>query len=219
MESENRTNQPDWPAAAVLAAGAGSRFGGAKLLARLGGRPLIQRPVEAALQAGMDPVWVVTGFHARELARALPEHPRLRLIHNPNPEQGMAGSLALAARAAQAAGAPVLTVLLGDMPLISPELIARTARAALDSEAGAAAVRRSGRPWSHPTAFTRRHYPALMQLEGDVGGRGLLASLGPRLVLVPGGEDASLDVDTPADLERASRWLQGDRGAAPRRAT
>ena len=43
---------------AVLAGGAGSRLGGAKATALLGGRPLIEHVIEAAREGGLEPVVV-----------------------------------------------------------------------------------------------------------------------------------------------------------------
>jgi molybdenum cofactor guanylyltransferase len=42
--------------AAVLAGGRGRRMGGSKPLAQFGGAPLIERPLAAAREAGLDPV-------------------------------------------------------------------------------------------------------------------------------------------------------------------
>jgi CTP:molybdopterin cytidylyltransferase MocA len=47
--------------ALVLAAGSGSRFGGGKLLAPIGGRPVLQRVLDTIAGAGIDDVDVVLG--------------------------------------------------------------------------------------------------------------------------------------------------------------
>ncbi len=57
--------------AIVLAAGAGSRFGGRKLVAPLDGRPLIAHPVRTALDCGIGRVVVVTGSDGDEVEAAL----------------------------------------------------------------------------------------------------------------------------------------------------
>lgn len=199
---------------AILAAGAGARFGGGKLLAPLAGRPLLSWPVAAALAAGLDRVVVVAGAEIQTLRAALSADPRLELIHNPDHAQGMGTSLALAAGLAQARQARWLVVLLGDMPLTAPETIAAVAAAALRSPAGAAAALAGGRR-CHPVAFAARHFPALARLTGDRGGRDLLAGLGDGLALVPAPAHARLDVDTPADLGRAQALLAAKRAHRP----
>ncbi len=194
---------------AVLAAGAGSRFGGPKLAMPLAGRPLIHWPLRAALEAGRGPVLLVLGLHGPHLRKNLVSHPRLELIFNPSPQQGMAGSLVLAARRAQEMGAGLLVLLLGDMPLVDAGLVARVARAAREVPAGAAAARGPGRP-GHPVAFSRRYFSQLAGLEGDRGARDILAGLGDGLALVDASPASQWDVDTPRDLERIRRYLQGD---------
>ncbi len=191
---------------AVLAAGAGSRFGGPKLAMPLAGRPLIHWPLRAALAAGPGPVLLVLGFHGPRLRQSLLSHPRLELIFNPAPQEGMAGSLVLATRRAQVLGAGVLVVLLGDMPLVDADLIARVAGAARTSPAGVAAARGRGRP-GHPVAFTSRYFSQLLELQGDRGARGILAGLGDELALVDASPASQWDVDTPQDLERIRRHL------------
>ena len=55
-----------------LAAGRGTRFGGdLKLLALLGGKALVRDAAEAAVGSSADPVTVVTGHRAEEVAEAL----------------------------------------------------------------------------------------------------------------------------------------------------
>src|SRR5437867_1382270 len=49
--------------AVILAAGAGSRFGGGKLIAEVGGRPSIRHVIDAAVAAGLDAVVVVVPLH------------------------------------------------------------------------------------------------------------------------------------------------------------
>lgn len=191
---------------AILAAGRGARFGGGKLLAPLGGRPLVLWPVEAALAAGLSRVLVVAGADLAALRSALPDDPRLELVHNPEHAQGMGGSLALAARLALAGDAAALVTLLGDMPFITPDLIAAVAAAAVNAPAGAAAAAAGGRR-CHPVAFAARHFAALARLTGDRGGRDLLQGLAGDLALAPAPEHACLDVDTPADLRQAEAIL------------
>ena len=47
--------------AVVLAAGAGSRFGGGKLLARFDGKPVLQHVLDALAESGFDDPIVVLG--------------------------------------------------------------------------------------------------------------------------------------------------------------
>ena len=55
----------------VLAAGAGSRFGGGKLLASVGGRPVLQHVLDALAAAGIGEVIVVLGGDARAVEAAI----------------------------------------------------------------------------------------------------------------------------------------------------
>ncbi|MFH1059081.1 MAG: nucleotidyltransferase family protein, partial [Pseudomonadota bacterium] len=191
---------------AILAAGSGVRFGGGKLLAPLAGRPLIAWPVDAALASGLERILVVAGADLAAIRSALPADPRLSCIANPDHARGMGATLALAAGRAMAGRAAGLVVILGDTPLIAPETIAAVSLAAAQAPAGAAAAAVGGRR-CHPVAFMARHLPRLAGLGGDSGGRELLAELGDGLALTPAPDHSGLDVDTPADLDRAAALL------------
>lgn len=187
--------------AIILAAGAGARFGGGKLMSPWRGGLLIEAALAAALAAPVRSVILVTGADARvrpaaqALAAMRGEAARLRLVHAAGHAEGMAASLraGLAALPADAAGA---FVFLGDMPLIPPAILSPLA-AALALGGKAAAPVFEGRR-GHPVLFSRSLFPSLKCLSGDAGARTMLDDLGGDLALVQTDDPGVLfDVDTP----------------------
>src|SRR5262249_7736818 len=109
-------------AAVVLAAGRSTRMGGPnKLLAEIGGRPLVRIAAEQALASRAGPVIVVTG-HQRDKVEQVLGGLSVRLVHNADYAQGLGTSLrtGIAAVPADADGA---IVCLGDMPQVDAALI------------------------------------------------------------------------------------------------
>src|SRR2546423_10960994 len=124
--------------AVVLAAGRSTRMGGPnKLLAEVGGRPLVRIAAEEALGSRARPVVVVTGHQRAEIEATLAGLP-VTFVHNPDYAEGLSTSLkaGIAALPAEADGA---IVLLGDMPQVDAALIDRLI-AAFDPEKGAFVV-------------------------------------------------------------------------------
>lgn len=193
-------------AAIVLAAGAGRRFGGGKLLAPWRGAPLVQGALRAALATPSDPVVVVTGTDAstvgevcREAARRLGGKGRLRLVHAADHAEGMGASLRTGVAALPPDTRGVF-VFLGDMPDIPPAICSRLA-AAVDAGAPAAAPINGGRR-GHPVLFSAGLLPDLALATGDAGAREVLSRLGDRLALVACDSPGVLfDVDRPEDLD------------------
>lgn len=188
-------------AAVVLAAGRGSRFGGAKLLARLRGRPVIRWSTELLVGA-VDEIVVVIPPGDTEIRHALDALP-LRFVESPGRDVGMSSSLAEGiASLPDDAGAALVS--LGDQPGMSREVVSALIQRWRESGAPAVVpVYSDGR--GHPVLFDRRCFADLLTIEGDVGARGVLASLGNEvaLVSVPGAQPP--DVDTPDALERLER--------------
>lgn len=190
--------------AIVLAAGAGTRFGGGKLLADWRGRPLILWAVDAALTARVDRVTVVLGSDAEAMEAALAPvtDSRLTIVVAQGWRDGLSASLRAGVEALSS-DADAVAVFLGDMPLVS----AAEADALLDAvQAGAPAARLShpGGP-AHPAAFGRSVFPRLKAITGDKGAKGVLADLGDAVIVIPSDNPgAVLDVDMPSDLNRST---------------
>jgi molybdenum cofactor cytidylyltransferase len=188
-------------AAIVLAAGAGTRFGGGKLTALYQGRPLVAWALDAALAAPVSDIVVAIGDDPF-LEQAVHEwdiHAEARVVKVAEPARGMGASLAAAARAVPA-DVDGLFVFLGDMPRIGPAIAPDLALALPDRSGVVAPVHRGRR--GHPVLFGGDWLPALRALDGDVGAQALLRQAGSRFVLVETDEPGVLfDVDRREDLE------------------
>jgi molybdenum cofactor cytidylyltransferase len=195
-------------AAVVLAAGRSTRMGGAnKLLAVIGGKPLVRIAAEQALASRADPVIVVTG-HERERVEAALAGLDLRMMHNANYADGLGSSLK-AGVAAVPPEADGVIVCLGDMPQVTADLIDRLI-GAYDAEKGALVIAptRNGQR-GNPVLWSRRFFPDLMAITGDIGARNLLAGYGEAVVEVPVTEaGAFVDIDTPDALSAAKAELE-----------
>ena len=191
--------------AVVLAAGRGSRWGGAKLLADWRGAPLLHGALRAAFAAPVHTVTVVTGAHeeavaacATAFAATRGEAERLAIVHAADWAGGLSASIRRGVQALPADADGAL-LFLGDMPAI-PEAVLRPLADALAAGAVAAAPGFAGQR-GHPVAISRKLFGRLSELDGDGGASALLASLGAELVLIEAGDaGVHLDIDSPADL-------------------
>lgn len=191
----------------LLAAGRSSRMGGPnKLLALFDGVPLVRRMAQAALAAATGDLVVVTGHQPERITAALAGLPA-RIVHNPRFGEGLSTSLkaGIAALPRSAAGA---LVMLGDMPGLAPEDLARLATAFGD--AGSAHVVRATHNGKrgNPVVLPRSLFAAVAKLEGDTGARHLIEAEGGEVVDIELGSTASLDVDTVEAMAAAGGTLQ-----------
>lgn len=183
------------PHVAVLAAGRATRFGGGKLEAPCAGKPLGRWALDAVERAGLGPGTIVTGPEGLRFAEGW------MALANPQPEDGLGTSLAIAARNALERDAGTLLVLLADMPLVAPAYLRQLAAA----PAPAATRQPDGRP-GVPALLDRALLEKAAALTGDRGAGPLLS--GATLLDPPPG--MLRDVDTPADLTEAERILSGN---------
>ena len=199
--------------ALVLAAGSGSRFGGGKLLATLGGMPLLQHVLDRVAEAGVGETIVVLGVDAEAVEASIAWRGERR-VRNPEPKRGLSSSLRVAMGALDE-GVDGVIILLGDQPLVALETI----RALLDEPD------QPSRPivvpmypndaGRNPVLVRRAAFELAGNAQGDRGLGPLLAEH-PELVLEVPAFGANPDVDTPADLARAVETQWADRVRANR---
>ncbi len=187
-------------AIAILAAGRGSRLGGdeAKPLALLHGRPLVAWALDAAVQSGLRPIWLVTGYQGAQVAAAAP--PGVDVVRNRRWRRGIASSLRVALGAiAPYAQVDAVCVGLADQPQVGADAYRRLAAVHADGAELAVATYAGVR--GNPVLIARSLWAEAGKLEGDVGARQLMRD--HDVVEVPcDGTGNAVDVDTAQDLQR-----------------
>ena len=184
----------------LLAAGRGKRFGSHKLLARLpNGTAIGVAAARNLIDALPDCVAVLRP--GDEILASLLAAEGLRIVVNPNADGGMGTSLACGVAAAEANG---WLIALADMPVIRPATIQAVAEAIAAGAELAAPVFHGER--GHPIGFARRFRAALTALDGDRGGRDILAQYSKELRLIEVEDPGVLvDIDREDDITVIAR--------------
>lgn len=185
--------------AVVLAAGAGSRFGGGKLLARLGGRPILQHVLDALAAAGIEDPIVILGADAPEVEAAI-EWRAARRVRNAAPGRGLSSSLQLgwAAALAVVPQPDAVLVVLGDQPRLDPAVVRALVAAPLDATHPALVAHHADGA-RNPVRLEPEAAVLVARASGDRG-LGPLLDADPGLVRVLEVESVNPDVDARADL-------------------
>ncbi len=183
--------------AIVPAAGRSDRFGSPKLIAKLGGQPLLDRTVRALLDGHVARVVVVAPRTGAFDGVPILEDSRVSVVVNPDPNRGMFSSIQTGLQAT-ADGDPIL-ILPGDMPFVRSSTVAAVMKAYAREKCFVIPQRhkRHGHPIALPGAIRTAALAAaptstldaliksqkLKHFELEVDDKGILH-----------------DVDTPADL-------------------
>jgi molybdenum cofactor cytidylyltransferase len=195
-------------AAVVLAAGASSRFGSQKLLAPLAGRPVLQHVLDTLAAAGLADVVVVLGDAAAAIEEGIGWRSERRVV-NPRPQDGLSSSLRVGLDViAEWDPAPVAAlIVLGDQPLLRPEVVWAVLQAAeADPSRPMVRTRYADDGAPNPVLVRRAAWALAAGLSGDRGLGPLLAER-PELVLAVDVDGANPDIDTAADLLAAAEGM------------
>ena len=182
--------------AIVLAAGQSSRFGSAKQLVRIAGRPMLHAAVTRAVEVAGNSVFVVLGARAAELAPLL-NHTPASIVINREWREGI-GSSIRAGVARLPASCTAVLLLLADQAAITTEDLRRLVGAWRRQPDHIVAAVYEGTV-GVPAIFPRSTFADLAHLRGDQGARGLIQRNPDRLARVPM-DRAAIDIDTPEDL-------------------
>ncbi|MBW3570196.1 MAG: molybdopterin-guanine dinucleotide biosynthesis protein B [Gemmatimonadetes bacterium] len=199
------------PLGAILAGGASRRFGTPKALARVGGRRIIDRVLDA-LSAAVPRVVLSANEPALFADLALPMRP------DDVPGLGALGGIHTALRWAAECGAPGALVVACDMPWVSAELLRTIAERAASTSADAVVPESGGRRGIEPLCawYSVRSLPQVQRMI-DGGERrvhrlldGIRAEVIPLAEVRRIGEPGILflNVNTVDDLRRARRHGQ-----------
>ncbi|MGW2093892.1 nucleotidyltransferase family protein [Promicromonospora sukumoe] len=155
----------------VLAAGAGTRFGMPKALARGdGGTPWLELACQALVDGGCADVVVVLGARADEAEGLL--HADTTHVVADGWESGLASSLRTGLASAQDTDADAAVVSLVDLPGLRPASVRRVLEpfgAPDDARTALARATYGGRP-GHPVLLGREHWaPLAGSVRGDSG--------------------------------------------------
>ena len=179
----------------VLAAGSSRRFGSAdKLQADINGRSMLAISLTAYEQLN----------DRRKIAVLAPDSPLETIcqaagfdtVSNPRAAQGMGTSIAAGIAAID--GATHALIGFGDMPYLSPETPPLLAKA-IDKDCSIIVPTHKGQR-GHPVLFAATHFPLLKKLEGDKGGRGIIAACPNVLDFAVHDAGICADIDTQEAL-------------------
>jgi molybdenum cofactor cytidylyltransferase len=185
----------------VLAAGSSSRMGQPKQLLPFKGSTLLDHVLNEALKSTLDIIVLVLGHDYKKIKEGIStdlKQPKIRVVENRDYQKGLSTSI-ISGLARVEDRFDHLFIILADMPFVTSGLIDLLIQQFLSSGATLGAVKgEKGR--SHPVIFSRKLYPELRQLKGDMGGRNLFVKYENQVCLVdPGKAHKDMDIDTPEE--------------------
>ena len=182
----------------ILAAGQSKRMGSiSKLLMRIEDRPMIQRVVDVAIEAGSSDIYVVTGFERDRIESRMSGY-SVNFVHNESFRAGMGNTIAQGVKAIFDQGFEGAMILLGDLPYLRADTVIAVAESFVEHEGRKIVIPKyQGNP-GHPVVFPKAFFNELTQLSGDRGARAVYANQQSSVARIevedPG---ATRDLDTP----------------------
>lgn len=188
----------------VLAGGKSSRMGRPKALLPIGSsaETFFDRVTGTLLEAGLDDVIVVVGADAAAIRSAATPRTGVRVIENPEYEQGQLTSLLAGLRAIDSARAAAALVTLIDIPLVSVQTVRTLLQVQRDRDGLIVRPVSKGRH-GHPVIFGRRLFAELQRADPAHGAKPIVHAHAAEMIEVPiDDEGAFVDIDTPEEYAR-----------------
>lgn len=190
----------------ILAAGRGERFGGDKLSSQIHGRPVYQYTLDLARSFPGVEKMIVTGNE--RIAQAALEA-GVTPVENREPDRGISWSLKLGLKAMREKKPEVEGILfcVCDQPGLRAATIQKIWNRAAVKREKIICAGHEGRS-GNPVLWPGKYFPELMELEGDVGGRAVMARHPDQVEIVESRDTELRDIDRKEDLEEIweRRW-------------
>jgi molybdenum cofactor cytidylyltransferase len=172
-------------------------MGSAKQLLPVEGQPMVRKVTQAVCAAGLAQVIVVVGARANAVRRTLTGLP-VDVVVNEAWCEGMSTSIRAGIQALEPE-IQALLVILADQPSITTALIRALVRRHRSSASPVVVPVYRGQR-GNPVLFHRSLFPDLVAIEGDMGGRAIIARYAELVEQVDLEDPAVItDVDTPQD--------------------
>ncbi|MFG1546147.1 MAG: nucleotidyltransferase family protein [Thermoplasmataceae archaeon] len=191
--------------AAVLASGMGTRFGGDKISALMGGKQVVCYAVDDLVAAGLEEIMLVV--RPETVAERLACNGEAKIVRNAHYREGMASSIRTAVNNA-GNDCDGLLLVNGDMPLFGQARYREMVAIFMSNPDCIVAATVSGIR-RNPAIFPASMMKELLGLKVEDGGRKLLATHSGNVVeYAVDSITAVMDIDTPQDLEKANSILR-----------
>ena len=200
--------------AVVLAAGASRRMGAPKQLLRIGGETILERTLNNVRASDVGEIVLVLGHAAESVEKAISTE-RIRVVSNPDYQQGMGTSLR-AGLAAVGPDAAAALIVLADQPFVRPETLNRLITCHRESKPQIIIPMYQGFR-GNPVLLDRSVFEEVKGLNGDVGCRAIFGDHTEGICKLPV-DDAVilLDIDSRSDFETLSDAAGATGTASPR---
>jgi molybdenum cofactor cytidylyltransferase len=184
----------------ILAAGNSSRFGSAKQLLHFNNKTLLQHVIDEAVNAGAEPIVVVTGANAEDITKKI-HHENVEIVYNENWQQGLASGIVAGVQKVITLNNDVEKIIIAvcDQPFVSSALfkqLYQTQNEGMHHIVASAYADTIGTP----VLFTQKYFDALLSLTGDEGAKKILKTHADDVATIDFPQGA-IDIDTKKDYE------------------
>jgi molybdenum cofactor cytidylyltransferase len=189
-------------AAVVLAAGMSRRMGTPKQLLRIGGKTILERTLKNVRASNVDELILVLGHAADEVQKTIAT-PGLKIVINPDYQEGMGTSLR-SGLAEVSADAKAAIIVLADQPWISSETLNRLIECHQERKPQIIIPTYKGFR-GNPVLLDRSVFTEVQALNGDVGCRAIFGDHTEGILKFPVDDPGILkDIDSRDDFQNLS---------------
>ena len=191
---------------ALLAAGAGRRFGGEKLLHEIGGEPMIARAIQLYRCIPFAARACVTRMESSQI-QSLARESGFSVVINPDPERGVGTSVSIvtAELIRQEPELDGILYAVSDQPFLTQQSVQRLINAFATEPDKIASLGFDGNR-GNPAIFPKDLFGELMGLKEDIGGGAVIRQHKERLLIVEAESARELeDIDTREGTQTAGK--------------